>query len=144
MQEKIVYVFGELTNYVPDDSSRMVFNAEKGVYEKTLFLKQGYYNYSYVTLDAGKKPGNRFSFENTEGNFTNTENSYTGTGLFPSIWCKSRRTDRYCAVKYIGGTIDGGLLNYSKGSLYSASFYHSDCKYDKSILRFSDSYFNVS
>lgn len=74
---KDVYLFGELTNYLPDDNSRMVFNEEKGMYEKTLYLKQGYYNYSYVTLDAGKQPGNRFAFDNTEGNFTNTENSYT-------------------------------------------------------------------
>lgn len=72
-----VFLFGELTNYLPDDSSRMVFNAEKGAYEKTLFLKQGYYNYSYITLDAMKPAGNRFSFANTEGNYTNTENSYT-------------------------------------------------------------------
>lgn len=74
---KDVYLFGELTNYLPNDSSRMVFNRERGVYEKTLHLKQGYYNYSYITLEAGREPGNRFSFDNTEGNFTNTENTYT-------------------------------------------------------------------
>lgn len=74
---KDVYVFGELTNYLPDDASRMVFNPEKGVYEKILFLKQGYYNYSYVSMDAKEKTPNRFSFANTEGNFNNTENNYT-------------------------------------------------------------------
>ncbi|WP_276504626.1 DUF5103 domain-containing protein [Terrimonas pollutisoli] len=74
---KDVYVFGELTNYLPNEAARMVFNPDKGVYEKTLYLKQGYYNYSYITLEEGKEPGNRFSFDNTEGNFTNTENSYT-------------------------------------------------------------------
>lgn len=74
---KDIYIFGELTNYVADDSSRMIYNSEKGVYEKTLFLKQGYYNYSYITVDATKPPVNRFSFSNTEGNFTNTENNYT-------------------------------------------------------------------
>jgi hypothetical protein len=74
---KDIYLLGEMTNYATDNSSKMIFNEEKGVYEKTLFLKQGYYNYSYITLDAGKPPGNRFSFENTEGNFTNTENNYT-------------------------------------------------------------------
>ncbi len=74
---KEIYVFGELTNYLPDDSSRMQFNREKGVYEKTLYLKQGYYNYAYITSDAGKSPGNRFSFDNTEGNLTTTENNYT-------------------------------------------------------------------
>lgn len=71
-----VYVYGELTNYLPDDASRMEFNKEKGQYEKVLFLKQGYYNYSYITLDANKPVRNRFSFDNTEGNFTNTENDY--------------------------------------------------------------------
>jgi hypothetical protein len=74
---KNVHILGEMTNYATDSSSRMIFNEEKGVYEKTLFLKQGYYNYSYITLDSAKPPGNRFSFENTEGNFTNTENNYT-------------------------------------------------------------------
>lgn len=74
---KNVYLYGELTNYLPDDASRLEFNADKGVYEKALFLKQGYYNYSYITLDANKPITNRFSFENTEGNFNNTENNYT-------------------------------------------------------------------
>ena len=55
----------------------MVFNPDKGVYEATLFLKQGYYNYSYVSVDAKEKSANRFSFDNTEGNYTNTENNYT-------------------------------------------------------------------
>lgn len=74
---KDIYLFGELTNYLPNQDSRMEFNADKGIYQKTLYLKQGYYNYSYITLDAGKNPGTRFSFDNTEGNFTNTENGYT-------------------------------------------------------------------
>jgi hypothetical protein len=74
---KDIYLIGELTNYLPNDFSRLEFNREKGIYEKSLFLKQGYYNYSYVTLNAGKSAGNRFSFESTEGNFTNTENNYT-------------------------------------------------------------------
>jgi hypothetical protein len=74
---KDVYIFGELTNYSPDDASRMVFNPDKGVYEGTLFLKQGYYNYSYISVDPREKSGNRFSFANTEGSFNNTENTYT-------------------------------------------------------------------
>jgi hypothetical protein len=64
---KDLYLFGELTNYKVDDASRMVFNAEKGAYEGTLFLKQGYYNYTYVSVDAGKN-WQSFSFANTEGN----------------------------------------------------------------------------
>ncbi len=73
---KELYLYGELTNYLPDEKARMEFNQEKGVYEKTLYLKQGYYNYAYFSLDAGKRVGNRISFDNTEGNFNNTENDY--------------------------------------------------------------------
>jgi len=73
---KSIYLFGELTNYSQDDSSRMIFNEEKGAYEKTVLLKQGYYNYSYVTLTDKKQSSNIASFENTEGNYWGTENSY--------------------------------------------------------------------
>jgi hypothetical protein len=71
-----IHLFGELTNYTADDSSRMVFNEEKGVYERALFLKQGYYNYSYITVPDKKETGARISMENTEGNFWSTENAY--------------------------------------------------------------------
>jgi hypothetical protein len=70
-----VFVFGELTNYANDSSSKMIFNADRGAYEKTLFLKQGYYNYNYITLPAGKQGYPDFS--QTEGNYWGTENSYT-------------------------------------------------------------------
>ncbi len=73
---KSVYVFGELSNYEPNEASRMVFNEEKGVYEKAMFLKQGYYNYSYVTFTDKKPVAKDVSLENTEGNYWGTENSY--------------------------------------------------------------------
>lgn len=73
---KSVYVFGELTNYEQNEDSKMIFNAEKGVYEKALYLKQGYYNYSYVTLTDKKQTGVLPSLENTEGNYWGTENGY--------------------------------------------------------------------
>lgn len=73
---KSIHLFGELTNYTPDENSKMIFNPVKGVYEKTLFLKQGYYNYSYVTVNENKKENDLLSFENTEGNNQATENTY--------------------------------------------------------------------
>ena len=72
---KNIYLYGAVTNYSPDESSKMIFNPERGAYEKTLLLKQGYYNYSYVTL-PDKPTAEPFSFENTEGNYWGTENSY--------------------------------------------------------------------
>jgi len=73
---KNVYVFGELTNYQQNESSKMDFNEEKGVYEKALYLKRGYYNYSYVTSLTAKQKGEQPSLENTEGNYWGTENEY--------------------------------------------------------------------
>src|SRR6185503_6435154 len=73
---KSVYVFGELTNYEQNEDSKMIFNEEKGIYEKALYLKQGYYNYSYVTLTDKKQEGVQPSLENTEGNYWGTENGY--------------------------------------------------------------------
>ncbi|HPG10170.1 MAG TPA: DUF5103 domain-containing protein [Chitinophagaceae bacterium] len=70
-----IYVFGELTNYEKNENSRMLFNEEKGVYEKALYLKQGYYNYSYITV-ADQNNNNEVSYENTEGNYWGTENGY--------------------------------------------------------------------
>ncbi|HUP12178.1 MAG TPA: DUF5103 domain-containing protein [Niastella sp.] len=70
-----VYLFGELTNYGRDTAARMTFNAEGGAYEKTLFLKQGYYNYMYATWPSGKSGYPDMS--QTEGNFWGTENTYT-------------------------------------------------------------------
>ena len=69
-----VLLFGELTQYGADPSARMQFNQEKGVYEKTLLLKQGFYNYSYVTVPHNKQSPVDYSV--TEGNYWGTENSY--------------------------------------------------------------------
>jgi len=70
-----VYIFGELTNYAADTSGKMNFNKERGAYEKTLFLKQGYYNYAYATKSTDRDAHPDFS--QTEGDFWGTENSYT-------------------------------------------------------------------
>jgi len=70
-----LYLYGALTNFTPDESSKMVFNDSTGAYEKTLFLKQGYYDYSYISI-PDKPSDDKFSYDNTEGNFWGTENSY--------------------------------------------------------------------
>lgn len=70
-----VYLFGEMTNYAADTSGKMVFNQERGAYEKTLFLKQGFYNYLYATKPRSGK--GMLDFSQTEGNFWGTENAYT-------------------------------------------------------------------
>lgn len=73
---KDVFLFGELTDYNLDDSAKMQYNAEKGIYETSLFLKQGYYDYMYVTTD-NDDPKHIASFAETEGNLWESENEYT-------------------------------------------------------------------
>lgn len=75
LQNKDLFLIGAMTNYNLDDSARMIFNSDTRVYEKTLFLKQGYYNYNYVTIDQNDKK-RAASYEFTEGNFWETENDY--------------------------------------------------------------------
>jgi hypothetical protein len=74
--DKEVYLVGELTRYNMDNGSAMTYNAEKGVYEKTLFLKQGYYTYTYVTKDVKNRKAEALT-EQTDGNYWETENDYT-------------------------------------------------------------------
>ena len=69
-----VYLFGEMTNYAGNREGKMEFNDDKGVYEKTMYLKQGFYSYTYITMPRGKEGYPDFSV--TEGNYGNTENNY--------------------------------------------------------------------
>jgi hypothetical protein len=74
--DKRVFIIGELTGNNVQDSAAMAYNAEKGVYEKTMWLKQAYYSYTYVTKDAK----NKFAIaepQETDGNNWETENDYT-------------------------------------------------------------------
>ena len=74
---RAVHLYGELTQFEANDSTKMIFNNERGAYEKTMFLKQGFYNYNYVTLNEKIKSGETPAYDNTEGNYWGTENAYT-------------------------------------------------------------------
>ncbi|MBN8673897.1 MAG: DUF5103 domain-containing protein [Chitinophagales bacterium] len=98
-----IYLFGELTNYAIDDSTKMIFNPEKGVYEKTLFLKQGFYNYSYVTAPEKRRAADPVSFDNTEGNFQATENSYMVLVYFRPFGARADELIGYAKVNSMAG-----------------------------------------
>ena len=70
---KDLYLFGQLTDYKLNDATKMQFNPDKGVYEGTQFLKQGYYSYGYMLVDQND-PRQRVELE---GNYWETENTYT-------------------------------------------------------------------
>jgi hypothetical protein len=69
--DKDLYLTGALTGYQYNNQSRLTYNPATGFYEQTLRLKQGYYNYAYVTKN---KVGEIASLE---GNYWETENSYS-------------------------------------------------------------------
>ena len=68
-----VYLEGGFTDFSITERWRMPFNEEKKVYETRAFMKQGYYNYTYLSVDRNN-PKDRVELE---GNYWETENSYT-------------------------------------------------------------------
>ncbi|MFZ4056770.1 MAG: DUF5103 domain-containing protein [Ferruginibacter sp.] len=68
-----LYLTGQFTDYQNNENSKMHFNADKGVYEGQLNLKQGFYNYGYTLVD--KK--NPTLTKELEGDYWETENVYT-------------------------------------------------------------------
>ncbi len=66
-----LYVFGQLTNWEVLPEFKMKWNVENRKYECSAIIKQGFYNYAYVTSN-GKL--NDFTF--TEGQHVETENIY--------------------------------------------------------------------
>ncbi len=86
--DKHVYIVGELTGYRYNDATRLDYNAEKGMYEKTLLLKQGYYSYTYVTKDIKTKNAKPDATD-TDGNYWETENNYTILVYYRSLGGRS-------------------------------------------------------
>jgi hypothetical protein len=96
---KDIYLAGQLTDYAFNDKTKMVFNAERGVYEVTTFLKQGYYNYTYIAIDKNN-PAQKYDLE---GNYWETENSYTILMYYKGF---TDRTDQLIAVGKINSRSD--------------------------------------
>ncbi|OUS03439.1 DUF5103 domain-containing protein [Flavobacteriales bacterium 33_180_T64] len=67
-----IYIYGNFNNYAFANENKLVFNSESGRYETIIKLKQGFYNYKYVLVDAN---GNLDEGQ-ISGNFWQTENNY--------------------------------------------------------------------
>jgi hypothetical protein len=74
--DKKVYLSGAFTNNMLDTGAEMEFDINRGVYKKTLLLKQGYYSYQYLLVDR-LEPNPMDEYSDTEGNHWETENRYT-------------------------------------------------------------------
>ncbi len=74
LKDQEVYIIGGFNDWQLLPENKMRFNASKGTYETTLFLKQGFYNYTFATVnETSKVPDVDF----TDGHFYDTENDYT-------------------------------------------------------------------
>lgn len=66
-----VFVYGNYNNYALNQTNKMVFNKSKGIFTASILLKQGFYNYKFVTLN-----NNTVNEGAISGNFYQTENNY--------------------------------------------------------------------
>lgn len=66
-----IYINGAFTDNTFTDKYKMVYDRENREYNLTLLLKQGIYNYQYLTFD-----GQSYSTGPIAGNFYETENEY--------------------------------------------------------------------
>lgn len=74
-----VYLFGGFSEFKKKRKYKMTYNPAINSYVAKIMLKQGFYNYWYVTNrdafgELAEKPS--FSLERTEGNFDEAENDY--------------------------------------------------------------------
>lgn len=73
LDNKDIYVSGAFNDWQLNDTNRLNYNNETGLYEATLLLKQGFYNYQYIT----KNENGTISNYDIDGSFYQTENDYT-------------------------------------------------------------------
>ena len=73
LYNKTVYVYGAFNNFTFNFENQMVFDPDSRSYNTNLLLKQGFYNYTYVTQDIS----GTVSQADIRGNFFKTENEYT-------------------------------------------------------------------
>ena len=72
-ENKDVYVYGAFNNYELSEENKMIYDSSQRIYKATLPFKQGFYNYSYVTLSNNKN----IDLHEVDGSFYQTENEYT-------------------------------------------------------------------
>ena len=88
-----VYILGGFLHNILDKRSRMEYSEADRGYVKTLLLKEGYYNYTYVTKKNADSPGNPSLIE---GSYFETGNEYQVFVYFRPI---GGRYDKLIAYK---------------------------------------------
>ncbi len=68
-----IYIYGAFNDWQITNENKMVFNPQSNFYEATMMLKQGFYNYTYVTANNELQ----INTHAIEGSFYQTENNYS-------------------------------------------------------------------
>ncbi|MDR0659975.1 MAG: DUF5103 domain-containing protein [Prevotellaceae bacterium] len=99
-----LYVFGQLSDWSIYDGHAMVYSYERRAYELMLTLKQAMYNYMIIAVDDEETFDEGF----VEGNFSETENSYSVYVYFRS---PRDRWDRLVAIEQINTLTQKGSFS---------------------------------
>ena len=90
-----VYLVGQLFDNQINEQSRMVYDFAQKAYVKSLFLKQGGYNFQYLFVEKNAKSG---TLQPIEGSYWQTENEYA-IYVYHRPW--GERYDKLVAVKIV-------------------------------------------
>jgi hypothetical protein len=98
-------VFGELSDYGKQADAVMKFNADRGVYEGSMLLKQGYYDYQYAirTAENGQL---LFNSMLPEQDAWETENNYMVLVYYREL---GGRADQLIALRQINSQFNRSL-----------------------------------
>ena len=68
-----IHVYGGFNDFEIEDATKMYYNESEKMYEGSILLKQGFYNYTFVGVDENNNINTRL----IRGSFFETENEYT-------------------------------------------------------------------
>ncbi|WP_179343845.1 type IX secretion system plug protein [Winogradskyella ursingii] len=72
VENKKIHIYGNFNAFAIENITQMIYNSEANRYEGWMRLKQGFYNYKYIAVDAD----NILDEGAISGNFWQTENNY--------------------------------------------------------------------
>ncbi len=93
-----IHLYGNFNNYTLDDSTRLVYDKESGLFYSKRLFKQGFYNYKYILLKADGTIDPGF----ISGSFDETENEYI---IIPYYRAPGARYDRAIG-KGVGNSVN--------------------------------------
>lgn len=101
IQQEDIYVYGSFNDWQLNEENKMTYNSREKKYEAAILFKQGFYNYTYVTVNSEGK----INTSKIEGSYYQTENEYTVLVYYKKFG------DRYDQVVGVGSANSERLEN---------------------------------